>query len=571
MRWIENQHDINSVSLLCRELSVSKILSKCILSRDIDEPEKASFFLNPKLSHFTNPFEIKDMEKAVDRICLAIEKKQNVLIIGDYDVDGITSTVIIIKCLTKFGNLPHHVIPKRQLEGYGLSEKVIKRGLETGKIDLVIALDCGTNSKKEADYLKQKGIDLIIVDHHQSKEKLPTHGILVNPHLSENKGEPWRFLCTAGLTFKVVHGILKKLRNTGNETALNTSPKEYLGLSGLGTIADLVSLKKENRIIASFGLRYLTEKSGIGLQELIKEAKINSTHLESEDVAFKIAPRINACGRLDIPEVAISLLLETERNKCQVLAKKVSNYNEQRKSIEANLSDEALKQANDIYSNLPAVIAAGEGHAWNPGVVGIVAGKLANTLGKPCIVLAKSGSEYKGSGRGIDGVNLMQILSSCEHLLTHWGGHPAAVGLSVSEANLEDFKKFFVEIIKEQTNGILPERSILIDATISECDLHESLVNDLNRLSPFGHDNPEPILALKNILLSREPKKVGSGKHFQFSVFNGNKNISGIAWNMADNIPPAELPIDLAFKLRWNYWNASKSLQMVLEDWKLSA
>ena len=245
-------------------------------------------------------------------------------------------------------------------------------------------------------------------------------------------------------------------------------------------------------------------------------------------------------------------------------------YNEERKSIESKLSEEALDQANNFFSECTAVVACGEGDEWNPGVVGIVAGKLAHSLGKPCIVLAKSENEYKGSGRGVSGVNLMNILNQCKELLLHWGGHPAAVGLSLKEENLEEFKKSFIQSVDKETSGRLPEPTLKIAATIKENELQGSLIDDLDKLAPFGQENPEPILALRNVSLAYEPKKVGSGNHFQFSVFNGTRNISGIAWNMSENMPSSTTQLDLAFKLRWNHWNGRKNPQMVLEDWKVS-
>ena len=570
MRWIEDQQENEVVESLSKKLNLSILLSKFIVSTGIKTPEEAQSFLDPKLAHFTDPFEIKGMTQAVERICQALSLKENILLVGDYDVDGITSTVIIKKNLTELGSAPLHVIPKRKTEGYGLSEKVLDRGLKMGDINLVIALDCGTNSRNEARYLEQKGIDLIVVDHHQSKEKLPTNAILVNPHLCKDHGEPWRFLCTAGLAFKLIHGLIKKLRQDGNKVALELNPKESIGLSGLGTIADLVPLKNENRILANFGLKYLSQRSGIGVQAILRESKIENTSLVGEDVAFKIAPRINACGRLDDPDLAVSLLLETDPSNCLELAKKMNAYNEERKSIESKLSEEALDQANNFFSECTAVVACGEGDEWNPGVVGIVAGKLAHSLGKPCIVLAKSENEYKGSGRGVSGVNLMNILNQCKELLLHWGGHPAAVGLSLKEENLEEFKKSFIQSVDKETSGRLPEPTLKIAATIKESELQGSLIDDLDKLAPFGQENPEPILALRNVSLAYEPKKVGSGNHFQFSVFNGTRNISGIAWNMSENMPSSTTQLDLAFKLRWNHWNGRKNPQMVLEDWKVS-
>jgi len=248
----------------------------------------------------------------------------------------------------------------------------------------------------------------------------------------------------------------------------------------------------------------------------------------------------------------------------------MNDYNEARKSIESDLTKDALVQAEELFHNSPAVVVCGEGDHWNPGVVGIVAGKLSNLLGKPCIVLARSEDEYKGSGRGVNGVNLVQALDHCKEILTHWGGHPAAVGLSVSVNKIKDFKDKFIKAILRETGGEFPAPTIRISVSIKEEELQTSLLEDLNKLGPFGQANPEPILALKNIQLTKEPKKVGSGDHFQFSVNNGKSSISGIAWNMADRIPPINSKIDLAIKLKWNLWNGRKTLQMILVDWRTS-
>lgn len=571
MLWIEDQYDLDLVETLSRGLSLTTTLSKFLISTGIEDLAKAENFLNPKLAHFADPFDIPGMIEAVNRICQALQKKEKILIIGDYDVDGITSTVIIKKNLNALGLAPFHVTPKRKTEGYGLTRKVLERGLQLGAIDLVIALDCGTNAVEESVFLKQQDIDLIIIDHHQSKNGKLNQAIQVNPHLHPDNDEPWRFLCTAGLAFKVVHGILKKLRKEGVKKAFEINPKEYLPLAGLGTIADLVPLQNENRILASFGLKYMHTDSAPGLHALLEQSNIpTNTTIGSEDVAFKIAPRINACGRLDDPEVAISLFLNSSIPECKELAQKMNDYNEARKRIESDLTKDALKQAEELFADRPAVVVCGQGDHWNPGVVGIVAGKLANSLGKPCIVLAKSGNEYKGSGRGVKGVNLVHALDHCKQMLTHWGGHPAAVGLSLNVENVKIFADEFVKVIDDETGGSFPEPTIRIAVTIEQEELKGELLDELNKLGPFGQANPEPIIALKNIRLAHEPKKVGSGDHFQFSVNNGNRTISGIAWNMSDRIPPTNKNIDLAVKLKWNLWNGRKSLQMMLEDWRIT-
>jgi len=246
-------------------------------------------------------------------------------------------------------------------------------------------------------------------------------------------------------------------------------------------------------------------------------------------------------------------------------------YNDERKEIEARLTEDALTQANECFSNKPAVVVCGKGDAWNPGVVGIVAGKMANSLGKPCIVLAQADdSSYRGSGRGIQGLNLVDALSQCQDLLTHWGGHPVAVGLSLETENLELFTKAFVDSIENLSGGKIPPPSLKIAATIEQNELRPELLDELAQLAPFGQENPEPILALKEVQLAQSPRLVGSGAHFQFSIYNGSNSISGIAWKMGERVPPRNTNLDLAFRLRWNNWNGRRNLQMDLQDWKLS-
>jgi single-stranded-DNA-specific exonuclease len=571
MLWVEDQHEEGPVEEISQTLSVSTILSKFLVSLGINDVESAKKFLKPKLAYLSDPFDIPSMSLAVDRIVKAIDNKEKILLIGDYDVDGITSTVIVKKNLIALGLNPIHITPKRKTEGYGLTKEVLNRGLEMGPISLVIALDCGTNSKEEGESLHAKGIDLIIVDHHQAKEKFESQSIQINPHLHEDKGEPWRFLCTAGLAFKLVHAILKHLRQKGVKKAFEINPKDSLSLAGLGTIADLVPLRDENRILASFGLKYLKEKPSVGLHALLAQANILSNSiLDSEDVAFKIAPRINACGRLDDAEVATSLLLETDQEKSKLLAKSMNDYNEERKGIESKLTENALQQAKKSFSNRSAAVVCGQGEYWNPGVVGIVAGKLSGSLGKPCIVLAQTDNECKGSGRSVEGVNLVHSLAQCAKFLSHWGGHPAAVGLTLPRHNLEEFKEEFIKVVEKDTGGSFPEQSLRIATTVKQEDVQESLLDDLRNLAPFGQDNPEPILAIKKIRLANEPKKVGTGSHFRFSIHNGISTIAGIAWNMSDRIPPTSTDLDLAFRLRWNYWNGRKNPQIILENWRVS-
>lgn len=571
IKWQEKSFDQKIADTLANSTNLSPFVAKLLAERNIESIADAEAFISPKLAHLNDPFDIKNMDRAVGRIKDAIKKKEEILLVGDYDVDGISSVSILQKVLTELGGVSSLIIPRRKDEGYGLTMNVLKRGLKKRDLSLVIALDCGTNSMEEAIFLKDSGIDLIVVDHHQAKEDISDFPIILNPHLFDSPNAPWVNLCTAGLAFKLAHAIVKSIRIEGSKIAERIDLKEYLPLSALGTIADLVPLQEENRIISKFGLKHLGYNPSIGLNALLQESRIDrNLYPQSEDITFKLAPMINACGRMDDPTVATSLFLESDAKRCKELAKKMNEYNEERKFIEAQLTEEAKLQARDLFSEEVALVAHGDGKYWNPGVVGIVAGKLANSLRKPCLVLAKSeNGEYRGSGRGIKGLDLVQALAECKNLLLHWGGHPVAVGLSIVKENLEEFTKAFLTAVKSQIGTHTTNQYLEIDAFVQQNQLNDNLLHEIEKLAPFGQGNPQPLLGIEKVRLNGKPRSVGSGEHFQFSIHNGVEPITGIAWRMADNIPPIDKEIDIAFRLQWNLWNQRKRLQMVMDSWKI--
>ena len=572
MKWQEKSFDQKIANKLSNSSKFSPFLAKLLAERNIESIADAEGFISPKLAHLNDPFDIKNMDRAVGRTKDAIKKKEGILLVGDYDVDGISSVSILQNVLSELGAVSSLIIPRRKDEGYGLTMNVLKRGLGKRDISLVIALDCGTNSIEEAIFLKDSGIDLIVVDHHQAKEDISDFPIILNPHLFDSPDAPWVNLCTAGLAFKLAHAIVKSIRMEGSKIAERIDLKEYLPLSALGTIADLVPLQKENRIISKFGLKHLGYNPSIGLNALLQESRIDrNLYPQSEDVTFKLAPMINACGRMDDPTVATSLFLESDAKRCKELAKKMNEYNEERKFIEAQLTEEAQLQAHDLFSKEVALVAHGDGKYWNPGVVGIVAGKLANSLRKPCLVLAKSeNGEYRGSGRGVKGLDLVKALAECKNLLLHWGGHPVAVGLSIVKENLEEFTKAFLTAVKTQIGTHTPDQDLEIDAFVQQNQLNDNLLHEIEKLAPFGQGNPQPLLGIEKVRLNGKPRTVGSGEHFQFTIHNGEEPVTGIAWRMADNIPPTDKEIDIAFRLQWNFWNQRKRLQMVMDSWKIS-
>ena len=348
MRWIEDSVSEITTERLSRSLAISPILSRFLVARGLTDEDTALAFLKPSLSDLSNPFDLPSMRESVDRLIQALNENESVLIVGDYDVDGITSTVMLSRLLTVLGNEPTHITPKRKEEGYGLTCAVLERGLQMGNIDLVVALDCGTNSSEEYAFLKSKGIDLLVVDHHKAKTETPNGAILLNPHLHQDGSKSWRNLCTAGLTFKLSHGLIKSLRENGNEAAKRISPKDYLALASLGTLADMVPLKGENRILARYGLKHLAHQPGCGLKSLISVSGITAnSSLDAEDVTFRIAPRINACGRLNMPEFATQLLLSEDHEACKALAHKIDSFNIERREIESELTAEAIVMAEE--------------------------------------------------------------------------------------------------------------------------------------------------------------------------------------------------------------------------------
>jgi len=572
MQWIEKHAERAPIVQLQKDLGISSFLAKLLVQRGFVRSKEAQTYLKPKLKDLDDPFAIQHMDLAISKILNTRDNQQSVLLLGDYDVDGISSTVMTKQALESIGLVVETVIPKRLSEGYGLTREALARGLSQGKFGLVIALDCGTNSVEEADYLHSLGIDLIVVDHHQQKGDSLPDAILINPHLTPDQGEPWRHLCTAGLCFKLIHALYKRVREMEAPGSAELTPRDFLPLCAIGTLADLVPLQGESRILSRFGMLRLFMDASPGLLALLKECGlVESIEPETEDITFKLAPRVNACGRLNEPETAVSLLLEKQPDRCRSLAQKLTQFNEERKGIEAQLTIDALAQAEESFSDYPAVIVTGEGDGWHPGVVGIVAGKLANSLNKPCLVLARGeGDEYCGSGRSVAGVNLVEILSQCQQRLTHWGGHPVAVGLGLKESERESFITEFMEAVKNCTTSTPEESSLSVDAFIGLDELSYELLDEINLLGPFGQGNEEPILGMKQIVLDSPPRPIGNGEHFQFSIRNGSGYIRGIAWRMGDHIPQVGQKIDLLFKLRKNFWNGRSSLQLVLEDWKLS-
>ncbi|MGZ0656483.1 single-stranded-DNA-specific exonuclease RecJ [Coraliomargarita sp. W4R72] len=570
MLWTSIDIDENASAALAERLGLSKVTAELLVQRGILTTEAAEEFLRPRLAQLDNPFEMTNLEAAVERIEQAIEGKESVVIFGDYDVDGVTSTVQLVSMLRTLELEPRYSVPRRLDEGYGLSRAAIDRIFDGKLPELFIALDCGTNAHEPIAYLRGLGIDVIVVDHHQTKTQAPEDCIFVNPHVNDSEDAPWRDLCTAGLVFKLLHGLLKHRREAEDPRVEGIQLKDYLDLVAMGTVADLVPLHGENRILSWFGLRHLRANGRVGIRALAEVAGIDSgQEMASSDISFKIAPRINASGRLADAALPIELLLLDDYPQCQEIAKELDAMNKERQTIERGIAKTAEDRAAAEFADEPGVVLFGDD--WHPGVVGIVASRVSRHFHKPCVILGSEGDEAKGSGRSVASVNLVEVFQRCAHLLGHWGGHPMAAGVSLKASDVPAFKECYLESLKVLYPDGLPEPSLSISAWLKPSDLGESLLEELDRLHPFGQGNPEPVFGLRGVVLEELPHAFGEG-NFRFRMParpGARRGVAGIAWRLGEP-PELDKPIDMAIRFSWNYWRESRYPQVTLVDWKPS-
>ncbi len=572
MHWIHTPRPAAEVETLSKHAGVSRVLAELLLRAGLTDAPTATEFLQPALAALRDPFLLKNLEAAATRLRTAIIARDDIVILGDYDVDGVSSTALLVMMLRRFGLNPRFVVPRRSEDGYGLSRSAIDRALEGGKPRLFIALDCGTNSHAEAAYLRGQGIDVIVVDHHRSKEQPLTGGILINPHVeadASNGDAAWRHLCTVGLVFKLCHGLLKQLRAENHPVAFRIKLRDHLDLVALGTIADLVPLLGENRILSRHGLRILETTHRPGLRALMEVAGVKpSQGITPTDISFRLGPRINASGRLADAALSVELLISDDEQFCAETARQLDTFNRERQDIERGITEQAEKMVETQFSALPGIVLFHED--WHPGVVGIVAGRVTRKYNRPCVVLGNEGAMAKGSGRSVDGLNLVEVLGTCCENLSSWGGHPMAVGIALPKIHVEDFRARFAEAVRAASGSDVAEARLDIAAWLTPEQLNERLMEELETLHPFGQGNPEPVFGVRGVVLAGR-LEVFKEQHFRFSLDDGlGRRLHGVAWKLAHRLPPAGTPIDLAVELKWNHFNGRKLMQLGLIDWRKS-
>ena len=539
---------------ISKKYNISNLLAQILINKNIIKDEEIKKFLKPTRNDFYDPFLMPDMEKAVNRILEAKENKEKVLIFGDYDVDGITSTAVLKQYLKQIEIEADYYIPNRLLEGYGLNNKAIEK-IAQKDIQLLITVDCGITSIEETEFAKSKGIDVIITDHHEPGEELPRAIAVVDAKRKNNK-YPFNQLAGVGVVFKLIQALSLKL---------NIEEKEYLkylDLVCLGTISDIVPLVDENRVIAKLGLKLVNVTKNIGLKELLVSSGYKLA--DSTTISFGIAPRINACGRMGHANQALELLLSNNKVEVVYLAEKLNYYNKERQAKEKDIFNDAIQQINSKEKNNPAIILANEG--WHHGVTGIVSSKITEMFFKPSILVGFEGEEGKGSGRSIPGIDLHEVLLKCGSKLEKSGGHAMAIGLSIKKENFNDFKNEVNEYLK--TKNIQNIKKIIkIDITANLKEISLQTIEELNLLEPFGEENKVPLFCIKNLKID-SIRALTEGKHLKLTLRDENMVIDAIGFNLGEKVEEYKIgdKIDVVGALEINEYNGIKDIQINLKD-----
>lgn len=553
-KWQIYETDQGKVNKIELRYKINKILATIIANRNIPENDIETF-LNPTRNNFHDPFQMPDMEVAVNRILKAIETKEKTIIYGDYDVDGITSITVLKSFLKDVGLEVDYYIPDRIKEGYGLNKTAIEKIAKDG-YTLMITVDCGITGIEEIEYAKTLGIETIVTDHHEPGDNLPNALAVVDCKRKDNKYK-CRDLAGVGVAFKLSQAIGTKLKINENEWL------KYLDIVCLGTISDIVPLVDENRTITKLGLMLVKQTKNMGLKSLLISSGYKN--IDSTTISFGIAPRINACGRLGHADDALKLFLSKDIYEVNELTNKLNEYNKIRQDTEKKIYIEAEKQIEEkeLYKN-PVIIVGGEN--WHHGVIGIVSSKITEKYFKPSILLCYEGNLAQGSGRSIPGFDLHKGLMYCQNTIEKFGGHSMAIGITIKKDNFSKFSKELENLAKKEKIEEI-EPVINVDAKVNLADVDKSIVESLEQLEPYGEGNKMPIFAFKNLKID-SIRSLSEGKHIKMTLKDGNTIINAIGFNLGNLADDYKIgdKIDVAGNLEINSFNGVESLQINIKD-----
>ena len=578
-RWRIQPHDQDGIVALSRAAGIPAVVAKLLLCRGISDPTLAKEFLQPKLSALRDPDDLPGCTQAAQRIHAAVQAGRRIVIYGDYDVDGITGTALLWQCLTMLGANVGYYIPHRVDEGYGLNDEAIRtlasaKGASQ-KAEMLITVDCGIASVDEAATADECGLELIITDHHEPGPKLPQAAVIVHPSLP-GSSYPFGGLCGAGVAFKLAWAICQQAseaKRVGQR--MRTFLLQATGLAAMGTVADVVPLVDENRSLVTHGLTSLKQRPSLGLQALMRIAKIDDKQqLGSEDIGFSLGPRLNAAGRLGQALLAVELLITDRQDRAEELAQYVDQLNADRQSLERRIMLAANKQAKEQFDpKVDAALVLAD-HGWNPGVIGIVAGRLAEKYHRPVVLISWDKFGMKpgvGSARSVPGFDLHAALTACEqHLIGH-GGHAAAAGLRIEEAKLESFRADFREHVAAEITEEERVAELLIDAEAPLSAFTPQAVRQMEQLAPFGAGNARPLLCTSGVRLAGPPKPIGSGgRHLSMQLVQHDVRLRAVAFgggDWADELAAADT-IDIAFRPVINDFRGRQNVELHLVDWQ---
>ncbi len=566
--WVvKDKADSVVIKQLMTALEVSEPLANLMAQRDITSYEEAESFFRPSLEAMHDPFLMKGMNMAVDRISSAIDKGEKILIYGDYDVDGTTSVALLYSFLKNFHSNIDYYIPNRDTEGYGVS----KRGLDYARennCNLVITIDCGIKAVEKVEYARSLGLDVIICDHHLQGDKVPAAVAVLDPKQNACS-YPFKELSGCGVGFKLIHAY----------SIVNSRPFDdlipYLDLVAISIASDIVPIVGENRVLAHYGLRELNKSPRIGVKEIIKSARIRN-EITIEDVVFKIGPRINAAGRMESGTRAVDLLVSTQQNLAAEISDEIDSYNTRRRSFDRNITTEALRMISGDQRLSNARTTVLYNPEWHKGVIGIVASRLIETHYRPTVILTESNGFATGSARSVAGYDLYQAIEKCSSLLESFGGHMFAAGLTMKKENIARFTEMFEKVVSETINDDQLIPKVVIDQELKFSDIDNKFFKILHQFQPFGPDNMAPVFMTSRVFDTGSGRVVGSsGEHLKLDLISedtGTNSISAIAFglgNKADLIADGKA-LDIAYSVEMNEFKGVKTLQLNIRDMKSS-
>ncbi len=565
-KWIiKESGDSAVVRHLAGALGVTESLANLMVQRNITSPDEAYAFFNPSMDYLHDPFMMKDMNIAVERLSTAIKKNEKILVYGDYDVDGTTAVALVYSFLREQGSNVEYYIPDRYKEGYGVSFQGLDSAYRN-KCKLVITLDCGIKATEKIQYARTKGLDVIICDHHYPGDEIPKALAVLDPK-QPGCSYPYKELSGCGVGFKLIHAYSKI------QGIPFSAITHYLDLVAVSIASDIVPITGENRVLAYFGLKQLNESPRTGLKEIIREAEVCKA-LTIEDVVFKIGPRINAAGRMETGSRAVELLISNDIKLAAGISKEINNYNIERRSVDRVITNEAMRMISEDQSTVNAKTTVLYNPSWKKGVIGIVASRLIETYYRPTVILTESNGFATGSARSVQGYDLYQAIEACSDLLESFGGHMFAAGLTLKKENIQPF----IERFEQYVNSTITEDQMLprifIDTELSFSEINDEFFRVMNQFQPFGPENMSPIFVSRNVFDTGTGRMVGSsGEHLKLDLCQESgtlKTIPAIAFSQADHFEYIKggNPFDICYSVEMNEFRGTRNLQLNIRDIK---